>query len=123
MLHVLAIILIQSSPLAEIAQGPQTPSSSAEKKAEKPFSLKGGKTIVVKQFSFAGNKAISAAQLQRLTNPYLNQSLSESNLSEIQQRIAILYKSRGYAQVEVTIPSRQQEGSITFLIKEGKKLS
>lgn len=121
MLNALAVIFIHSALCSELAQGPMP--SPAQKPADQAFSLRGGRTVVVKKFEFTGNSGITTAQLERLTNHYLNRALSESNLSEIKVRIEILYKSKGYSEVEVTIPSNQKEGTLTFAIKEGKKQS
>lgn len=76
---------------------------------------------MVRQFEFVGNSGITTAQLERLTNHYLNRTLSESNLSEIKLRIEILYRSKGYANVEVAIAPKQKPDTLTFIIKEGAK--
>ncbi|MBS0629639.1 MAG: hypothetical protein JSS30_05380 [Verrucomicrobia bacterium] len=115
MLTALTIIFIHTALCTEIAQGPPV--------NEHSFSLRGGKTIVVRKFEFSGNSGITTTQLERLTNPYLNHSLSESNISEIKLRIEILYRSKGYSGVQVTIPPMKSEDTLTFVIKEGKKQS
>lgn len=117
MLTTLGVILIHSALCSEIAQGAQP----AQRLNDKPFSLKGGKTVMVRHFEFVGNSGISTGQLERLTNHYLNRTLSESNLSEIKLRIQILYHSKGYPNVEINIPAMQRENTLTFVIKEGKK--
>lgn len=113
MLTALSVIFIHTTLCSEIAQGPPS--------QEKAFSLKGDKTIAVRHFEFSGNSAIKTQQLERLTNPYLNHVLSESTLSEIKLRIEILYRSKGYSNVQVTIPPKQGEGTLSFVIREGKK--
>jgi hemolysin activation/secretion protein len=117
MLTQIAVILIHSTLCSEIAQG------APPAQSERPFSLRGGKTIVVQKFEFEGNSGITTAQLERLTNHYLNRTLSESNLSEIKLRIEILYRSKGYSNVEVAIAPSQKDDTLTFIIKEGKKQS
>ena len=113
MLTALTIIFIHTALSGEIAQGPP--------KSEKSFSLKGGKTITVRKFEFMGNNGVKTAQLERLTNPYLNHVLSETTLSELKLRIEILYRSKGYGNVQVTIPPMKSQDTLTFVIKEGKK--
>ncbi|NGX47111.1 MAG: Outer membrane protein assembly factor BamA [Chlamydiae bacterium] len=115
MLGILAVIIIHSAPFDEVAEGPKMPQKNKE------LSLKGGRTIVVNKIQFIGNKAISTKQLQQLTSPYLNRPISETDLTEIQERIERFYKSKGYDQVKVNIPSKQKGGVLTVDIEEGKK--
>lgn len=117
MLTALTVIFIHSALCSEIAQGPPP----NQKQGEQPFSLRGGRTIMVRQFEFVGNNGITTAQLQRLTNHYLNRTLSESNLSEIKTRIEIMYRSKGFTNVEVSIAPKQKVDTLTFIIKEGNK--
>lgn len=119
MIQLLSVIIIHSSPFDEVAQGPEPP------KQEKfqGFSLKGGKTIEVTQILFSGNQAISTKQLEQLVSQYENQMLTELQIEEIQERIELLYKSKGYDNVEVTVPKKQKSGTLEFVIKEGKKSS
>lgn len=119
MLTILNVIFIHSAFCGEIAEGSEPPSASHQ--SDQPFSLRGGKTIVIKKFEFSGNSGISTAQLERLTSHYINRPLSESNLVEIKLRIEILYRSKGYAHAEVAISPKQKEGTLTFVIKEGKR--
>ena len=113
----LAVIMIHSSPIDEIVQGLSPPKN----RGTQPLNLKDGKTIIVTQFQFSGNADIPTQQLQRLTNPYLNRILSESDLTEVEERISLLYKSKGYSSVQVIIPFKQQGSILMIAIKEGPK--
>lgn len=118
MLELLAVLIIHSAPFDElVAQAPGATQNNQD------FSLKGGKTIVVQQIQFVGNSAISTEQLQKLTNLYLNRPLSEIEITEIQNRVTLLYKSKGYDEVKVSVPSKQGAGVLTIAIQEGKKSS
>ena len=126
MLGILAVILIHSSPFDEIVQGemaPPPPPPQQPQMEPQPLDLSGGQTIQASQFIFTGNKAISSAQLQRLTNPFLYQSLSENDISEIEQRIQLLYRSKGYPDATAMVVGPVTSGTITIVIKEGEKSS
>lgn len=112
MIQILSVIIIHSTPFNEVAQGPTPP--------KEEFSLKGGKTIQVTQILFSGNEAISSTQLQRLVKQYENRMLSEFDIQEMQRRIELLYKSKGFDEVQVTIPQKQASGSLQVVIVEGK---
>ena len=116
MLSLLTIIFIHSTPLEQLAQADTPPTQK-----DQTLSLEGGKTVNVSAFEFTGNQAISTAELEKITKPYLNTSVSQSNLHAIMQKIEILYKSKGYTQVKVTVPAKQKSGTLTIVIKEGRK--
>ena len=88
---------------------------------EKPLTLQPDQTIEVTQFIFSGNQAIATSTLERLTNPYLNKLLSQIDLSNIKQRIKLLYTAKGFSQVEVSVQSPKQKGIVEIMITEGKK--
>lgn len=85
------------------------------------FSLQGGKTITLTSINFSGNKDITSAQLQSIAAPFLNRSFSETDLYELKQRVVLLYQSKGYQNVQVTIPAKQNGSTLTIVIVEGKK--
>jgi len=118
MLEIFATFFIYSTPLEELAQGPTSPSTAQK---PKELVLKEGKTLTISQFNFSGNTKITTAQLQRLCSPFLNKSLTENDLSEIEQRVKLLYKSKGYSGVVVTIPAQQKSKELAVVIIEGKK--
>lgn len=118
LLQLLSVLIIHSTPFDEVAQGPSPPKAS-----ETPLKLKDGKTVQVTQFRFSGNEAIPTQQLQSLVSNYENRILTEVELQEIQKRIEILYKSKGYLNVKVMIPEKQKSGSLEIVIQEGKKMS
>lgn len=109
MIWLLSIFFIQSTATPE--GGAKTPS----------YALEGGKTVTISSIQFVGNKEIPSQQLQRLLAPYLNRSLSESDINEMKQRIELLYRSKGYDQVVVSIPEKQKSQSLVIQIEEGKK--
>ncbi|NGX59281.1 MAG: hypothetical protein KR126chlam3_00429 [Chlamydiae bacterium] len=117
MLGILSVILIHSAPFDEVAQGTAVPKKDTE------LSLKGGRTIVVREIQFSGNNAIPTKQLEDLTSFYLNKPIAAADLSEMQQKIVSLYKSKGYSQVKVLIPSKQKGGVLTVSIQEGRIMS
>ncbi len=117
MLGILSVILIHSAPFDEVAQGTAVPKKDTE------LSLKGGRTIVVREIQFSGNNAIPTKQLDDLTSFYLNKPIAAADLSEMQQKIVSLYKSKGYSQVKVLIPSKQKGGVLTVSIQEGRIMS
>lgn len=109
MLGILAVIMIHSSPFDEL------PQKSAD------FTLKGGKTIVLNQIQFVGNKAVSTKELQELTNTYLNRAISESDLSAMEGEIKSYYERKGYKGTLVSIPSKPKGGVLVIQIKESQK--
>ena len=88
---------------------------------EEPLTLKPDQTIQVKQFLFSGNQAIPLSQLQRLTTPYLNRALSQTDFNNIKQRIKMFYAAKGFPQAEVMIQASQTQGTVMIMITEGKK--
>lgn len=64
---------------------------------------------------FVGNHAVSDERLQVLAQPYLNRVVSERDLDGLKERVALLYRSRGY---QVEIPMHHSGESLTLVIKE-----
>lgn len=116
MLALLSVFIIYSTPLEELAQGPKPP-----KEEQQDPGLKEGKTILINQIEFSGNEAIPLAQLKNLSRPFLNRSLSESDLFELKQRIQLLYRSKGHPEPEVSIPVKQKSDTLMVVITEKKK--
>jgi len=115
MLAILTIFFINAS---------STPGATEPKGATGPaqsFSLEAGKTVNLHSINFVGNKEVSTSQLENLVKPFLNKPFSEADLFELKQRVVLLYKSKGYTNVEVTVPAKHDKHSLTVLIKEGKK--
>jgi hemolysin activation/secretion protein len=87
----------------------------------KNLSLKGGKTIMVTGVHFTGNKGVSSTQLQYLARSFLNRTLAESDLFELKQRILLLYQSKGFKEVKMTM-RLEHKGSILHITIEEEKL-
>jgi hemolysin activation/secretion protein len=53
-------------------------------------------SITVGQFKIIGNTAISSREIEKVTAPYLNQLIGQTELDELTQKITKLYLSKGY---------------------------
>ena len=135
MLSFLSVILIYSSPLNQLAQGPTAPSNSnqgqtqssqsqpqgeSQKKSKQlvPLFLDGGETIAVSSFNFSGNSQVPASELEQLVRPYLNQSIAQSDLGAIKGRIQSYYQSKGFPQPQIMIPTQENPSTLNIIIKE-----
>ncbi len=80
---------------------------------------------VVKEIVYKGNKAIKKSDLQKITELKTSTILNFNKIKRATERIEMLYKEKGYYQVEVKPeikPISKQEVKIIFHIKEGQKI-
>ena len=85
--------------------------------------LEGGTTVAASQFVIQGNQAVATDQLERLVAPYLNRSLSQSDLFEIRNRIQLTYQVKGFDKPEVIISGTPRGTTLTITIVEKKQPS
>lgn len=114
MLGLLAVIIIHSAPFDELAQGPKVPQDEV-------FSYEDGRTFTASNIQFSGNQKVSTKQLKNLTIDFLNRPLSQVDQSEIQHRIELYYKNKGYEDVKVSISPQEKNHTLLVEIEEGKK--
>ena len=77
--------------------------------------------VLVKGFSFSGNTVISQAELEALTQPYVEQALTLPDLERIGAAVADLYKQRGYTLASAYIPQQRiQFGMVEISVLEGR---
>ena len=77
--------------------------------------------VLVKGFSFSGNTVISQAELEALTQPYVEQALTLPDLERIAAAVADLYKQRGYTLASAYIPQQRiQFGMVEISVLEGR---
>lgn len=82
-------------------------------------------TIKVTEFRFVGNTAFSTEDLQKITEKYINQNLSDAQLVQIASEIAKLYYDQGYVTsgAVVVVPEAtlaEKKGIIEIEIIEGE---
>lgn len=77
--------------------------------------------LLVKRFDFAGNKAISTAELNGIANGYTGRELTTEKLEEMRQALIALYIRKGYINSGVIIPDQNvQDGVIKLTVIEGR---
>ena len=77
--------------------------------------------VLVKGFSFSGNTVISQAELEALTQPYVEQALTLPDLERIAAAVADLYKQRGYTLASAYIPEQRiRFGMVEISVLEGR---
>ena len=83
-----------------------------------PMQPSAGVSITVRQFRFAGNTLLSAAQLAPVLAPYLNRPLNFTQLEEAAAEIATTYRSAGWL-VRAYLPKQDvTDGVLTIHIVE-----
>ena len=76
--------------------------------------------IVVKKFEIIGNSAFSDRELENITKPYTNKSISIIELFEVRTKITDLYVERGYITSGAYLPEQDlQTGTVKIQIIEG----
>ena len=77
--------------------------------------------MVVRQFRYSGNTVFSNAELERLTNSYLNRPVSFAELGKARDAITKLYIDKGYTTSGAYIPMQtSRDGLVEIRILEGK---
>ena len=90
---------------------PQTPQIPSNNNSE---------SIVVKKFEVIGSSIFSAAELENITNPYINKSISIVELFQVRTKITELYVERGYITSGAYLPEQDlQTGTVKIQIIEG----
>lgn len=81
----------------------------------------GGDHLLVKGFSFTGNTVVSQMELERLTQPYIGQSLALPDLERVAGTVQDLYKNKGYTLATAYIPQQDiRFGIVNIAILEGR---
>ncbi len=100
---------------------PQPRKAAPERTATpEPMQPKAGVSITVKQFRFAGNTLLSAAQLSPPLAGYLNRPLSFTQLEEAAAEVAAAYRKAGWL-VRAFLPKQDvTDGVLTIHIVEAR---
>jgi len=107
------------------AQPPQVeqmpPGGAGQKKGALPpeLVLEGGATVQANQIVFNGNEKISSEQLQKLVYPFLNRPLAQSDISEIRNRVGLLYQIKGFEGTKVIVSGSPRSTTLMVTIMEG----
>jgi hemolysin activation/secretion protein len=103
----------RESPLKNIPTAPQAP-------------IQPGLPILkVRKFIYVGNTVFSNSQLDKITSPYLNKTLTPKDLQEIQKALTDFYNSQGYTNSGAYIDKTENQSfnlnkaEITIRIVEG----
>ncbi len=76
--------------------------------------------IPVKQILVVGSSILTKAEIEQITNPYLNKSLTFSQLREVADQITQLYQERNYITSRAIIESQEiKNGVVTIQVLEG----
>ena len=118
MITLLTVFFINASSTPG-ATGPTGPTGQVGPAQE--LTLEEGRTISVSKIEFSGNQEVPANQLETLTTPFLNRSLSEADLAELKERIQLLYRSKGFMGTKVVIASKPEGDVLKVEIEEGRK--
>lgn len=88
-------------------------------KAEELLSAK--LRVYVRKISFSANTAIKDDELQKISAPYENRTLTSEDLEELRRKLTMLYVERGYINSGAIIPDQKVvDGVITIQFIEGK---
>ncbi|BFU94971.1 MAG: putative Hemolysin activation/secretion protein [Nitrospira sp.] len=80
-----------------------------------------GDHLLVKGFSFTGNTVVSQLELERLTQPYIGQSLALPDLERVAGTVQDLYNNKGYTLATAYIPQQDiRFGVVNIAILEGR---
>lgn len=83
-----------------------------------PFKAPAGLSVTVKEFRFAGNTLMNAAQLAPAVAAYLNRPLGFTELNQAAAAVAEVYRQAGWV-VRAYLPQQEiQEGVVTIQIVE-----
>lgn len=118
--------LIYSAPLENlnsdqlIAQESDVPQrySPAE-----PLDLGAGQTVVIRETVFDGNDAITTGELNKLAKPFLHRPFSQRDLRELEGRIRVYYRGKGYREMVLTsaVERHFDHYLLYFNISEGRR--
>lgn len=118
--------LIYSAPLENlsneklIAQESDVPQrySPAE-----PVDLRAGQTVVIREAVFDGNDVVTTPELDKLVKPYLHRPFSQRDLREVQGRIKVYYRGKGYRDMVLTsaVERHFDHYLLYFNISEGRR--
>ncbi|HSW13453.1 MAG TPA: POTRA domain-containing protein [Solimonas sp.] len=88
---------------------------------EAPTGAAVGKTLLVKEFEFAGNTLFSGDELGAQIKDYLNRPVTLLEIFEAADKISDYYVSKGYTLASVNVPPQKIEsGKVRMLVSEGR---
>jgi len=89
--------------------------------APKPAPAPEQGSLQIKQVLFTGNAAVSNAELQKITQPFLNRLLTARDLEELRSRITSVYVDAGYVNSGAIIPPQSvANGVLQITVVEGE---
>ena len=127
MAAILLSVFLIYPPGQEVAQIPKVviaddTNGNHSKTGNGRLNLQGGETISVTSFTFEGNTMITSADLERLTNPYLNRPLAQADVESVTGRIKALYSQQSHPGVDVyALAVKPNSHALTIIIKEKPK--
>ncbi len=82
-----------------------------------PFALR----VFVRAYRITGNTVFPAEELKKITSPFENRTVTNTELEELRQRLTRLYISRGYINSGAVVPDQKLvDGIVEIRIIEGR---
>jgi len=76
--------------------------------------------IFVRDIRVVGSTVFTAAEIERVTAPYVNRELSTEDLEALRTQLTLLYVNRGYVNSGAILPDQSlTDGIVTYQIVEG----
>src|SRR4051794_10766191 len=81
----------------------------------------GGRPFFLKQVQLLGSTALTAAEIDEITAPFLNRIVTVEDIDELRQRVTLAYLDRGYINSGALIPEQQiADGRLKIQVIEGR---
>src|SRR5205814_4532107 len=76
---------------------------------------------VVRKFRVTGNTVVSDAELAKITAPFLNRSITSTDLEELRRQLTLYYVNHGYVNSGAVLPDQTiSDGVVEIRLVEGR---